>query len=266
MTNNFPILDNSAAKLFRFCPDAYKERYINGIEKKRLIDYFGFGTRIHKLLEEHYLRMKGETPVPSQPAPDDIELEAQSMFADYCAYYPVESFTVVDVERTFEVEVSPGLRLRGKIDLTQRDLDGKLGIIDHKSEKRGGKSNLPQAWAARDQVSLYKKAAEILYNEPVHYIVVNVLTKASPKGQEPPSFRRDVLQRTEEQVEKAVKDLRYVAGEIVGLIDSEQESWPQNRENCHNGYYACEYFELHNYGATPEILSLYKGTTPYLDL
>lgn len=263
-------LDNSAAKSFRFCPDYYKEKYLIKIEKKLGPDapnHLAFGTRIHKLLEEYYLLLKGDSVLPSEPAEDTTELEAQEMFAGYRAYYPVESFVVVDVERTFKVEVAPGLFYTGKIDLAFRDENGRFGIMDHKSEKRGGKGNLPQAWAARDQVSLYHKAAEMVYNEPVHSIVVNVLTRCSPKGQEPACFRRDTLQRTKEQVDQAVRDFVYVSEQVHCCQDRfGMETWPQNRESCHNGMWPCEFYSLHVYGRSEETLSQYQPTTPYLDV
>ena len=265
-------LDNSGAKLFRFCPDAYKERYLIGIEKKLASDapnHLAFGTRIHSLLEDYYRAQKGEAGLSSIPACDEeTELEAQEMFAAYRAYYPMEPFSTVDVERTFKVEIAPGVTYTGKIDWAIRDQEKRLGIADHKTEKRGGKGNLPQAWAARDQVSLYKRAAEILYNEPVHFILINVLTRRSPKGQEPPTFRRDVLQRSEEQVQKAVDDLVYVAGQVEKCRADYgvSGSWPQNRENCHNGMWGCEYYGIHIFGRSEETLSQYQPTKPYLDL
>jgi hypothetical protein len=263
-------LDNSGAKLFRFCPDAYKERYLIGIEKKLAFDapnHLAFGTRIHTLLEEYYRTLKGEVVLPSEHPLDEVEREAQEMFAAYRAHYPVEPFSTVDVERTFKVEIAPGIEYTGKIDWTVRDENERLGITDHKSEKRGGKGNLPQAWAARDQVSLYKRAAEIIYKEPVHFVMVNVLTRSSPKGQEPPTFRRDILQRTEEQVQKAVDDLVYVAKQVQNCkADYGIETWPQNRENCHNGMWGCEYYSLHVFGRSEETLSQYQPTRPYLDL
>lgn len=263
-------IDNSSAKLFRYCPDAYKERVLVGIEKKLAFDapnHLAFGSRMHTLLEEYYRALKGEVVLPSEYPLDEVELEAQEMFAGYRAYYPVESFSVVDVERTFKVEIAPGVEYTGKIDLTIRDEARRLGIADHKTEKRGGKGNLPQAWAARDQVSLYKRAAEVLYQEPVHFIMVNVLTRCSPKGQEPPTFRRDILQRTEDQVQKAIDDLIYVAGQVQKChADYGEDTWPQNRENCHNGIYQCEFYSLHVLGRSQETLSQYQPTKPYLDL
>lgn len=273
-------LDNSGAKLFRFCPDAYKEKVLVGIEKKLAFDapnHLAFGTRIHSLLEDYYRTLKGEVALPSEHSIDETELEAQEMFGLYRAHYPVESFVPVDVERTFKVEVAAGIEYTGKMDLVFRDENGNLGLMDHKSEKRGGKGNLPQAWAARDQVSLYKRAGELLYNEPIHSIVINVLTRSSPKGQEPASFRRDTLQRTKEQVEKAVGDLVYVARQIEQLKEdrpvtfypdgecNDAAIWPQNRENCHN-MWACEYYGIHVMGRSPETLSQFQPTKPYLDL
>src|SRR6185437_5443695 len=143
------------------------------------------GSRVHELLECYYKGLKGD-PVPEYPAHpvEKCGLEAQWMFEAYLAHYPADEWRIVDVERTFEVALpsmchncystnvecqhdkvwcrdceehtfSYGHSLVGKIDLIIQDSEGAYYIVDHKTQKRSAKSNLPQKWAARDQASLY---------------------------------------------------------------------------------------------------------------
>lgn len=251
------LIDNSQFKLWQECPLKYYEKYVKGIELdwlKKGATASEFGTRVHQLLEEHYLVLKG---TPREPYPEyplaALELEAQTMFAQYINHFPVELFTVLDVEKTFriplapfrcplgheiqEVPVEPGMltvwcatcgtvekrhclsahTYVGKIDVTYRDNEtGLLSIMDHKTEKRGAYTNNPRAWAARTQGTLYLWAAPQIYGEDIRDLVVNVLKRQSDKGQIGPEFpERQHIQRSEEQKRIAVNGLIKIADEIA---------------------------------------------------
>ncbi len=171
------------------CPWLWKEKYLNGIEKKERGDALDYGKRIHHLLERRLLDIVPDLcDAPFEP-------EAQVMLARYAAQYPVEAFDVIEVERYYEVllprqvcracggqdlvekfdlhkamfcqdcrEPNTIHTFNGKIDATVRAHDtGMLNLLEHKTEKRGGKNNLPQAWAVRPQASLYMWAAGEIY-------------------------------------------------------------------------------------------------------
>jgi hypothetical protein len=288
------LIDNSAASTFKECPWKYYEAYIRKSELIPKGDSYGpldFGTRMHELLEEHY---KGENKYNAHEN-DVLEMEAQLMIEAYKARYPEEEWLeLVDVEKSFQVqlphycfycfsndfvdvgEADEAGRCNnckqifekryhiytGKIDIVFRGHDGRLYIMDHKTEKRGAKSNLPQKWAEKDQASLYLWAAEKIYGEKPNNFIVNVLTRQSDKGMVGPSFpERQKLERSEANVEHAVRDIVYWAEQIERCISVFKDSpWPANRENCY-GWGPCEYSLLHGYGEDTELIREHKFQT-----
>ena len=294
-------IDNSRAACFRECPWKYYEQYErngtgiepipNEAEGYSSLDY---GGRIHERLEELY---KGQLIYP--PHQNEIlETEAEIMMQAYQARYPEALQNIIDVERTFKVQLpyyckgcykyifdnerqvfcengceegSGGPHvLVGKIDLVLRNEEGKLDIWDHKTEKRGAKSNLPQKWGARDQASLYLWAAERIYKEPIGNFYVNVLTRQSEKGQIGPSFpaERQKLERNQRAIDIAIRDIVVVADEIERYkrIFGDTE-WPSNREMCY-GWGYCPFYQIHRYGEDPSLIieNRYQAKKEYLNL
>lgn len=265
-------LDNSAFTLFQFCPLAYYERYVKNIEPARESESLAFGTRVHELLAEHFGQPAGVdrlTPL----ADEALEAEALEMVAAYKQRWPLEQeeFTVIDVERTFCVPIDgTPHQLIGKFDgIIWRREDGRYYIFEHKTEKAGGRRNLPEAWASRNQVSLYIWAAEKLYNAQFGGILLDVLTRRTPKGQKPCAFRRDRLVRTDEQKQQAIHDFTYVADQIDELRakggEADWRQWPGNRDNCYS-FYPCQFRDLHLYGRDENQLVNFREAEPYLDL
>lgn len=296
-------IDNSKAACFRRCPWEYFEQYLrNGVGVEPIpppgegYSPLRFGARMHERLEEYY---KGVMKYPPH-ANEILELEAEIMMQAYQARYPEALMNIVDVERTFRIQlpkfcpecytrfelpydglgpwcyvcnkqVFPGSHvLIGKMDLAVRN-EGLLDIWDHKTEKRGAKSNLPQKWGARDQASLYLWAAERLYpEEQIGNFYVNVLTRQSDKGQVGPSFpaERQKLERNQRAIDIAIRDIVVVADEIerYSRIFKDGE-WPSNRENCYTWGY-CDYYQLHRYGEDPELIleHRFKPKEEYLHL
>lgn len=270
------IIDNSQMKTFQACPFQYYERYVRGIELdwlKKGATAAEFGTRMHQLLEMHYRDLQGN-PIPPYPEfpLEGIELEAQLTMAAYLNHYPVEPFTVLDVEKTFRVPLTDRHEYVGKFDVILRDNEtGMLSIMDHKTEKRRGQNNNPKAWAARSQGTLYLWAAPQVYEGEFRDLIVNVLTRQSDKGQEPPSFpERQRIQRSPEQMNLAVKGLVRIADQIEFAKENwTEEDWAAaaNRNECMQGNYSCEFYEPHLYGWSEELVQLnYRKTEPYLDL
>jgi hypothetical protein len=287
-------IDNSRAAAFRTCPWMYYEMYERNGAGIEAIPQFGegysaleYGARVHERLEEKY---KGKLLYPLHRN-EALEIESEIMMQAYQAHYPDEQLDIVDVERTFKVQLpdlfcprcwdTNFLRdynelthycavcdywfeknrhvLIGKIDLTLRN-EGKLDIWDHKTEKRGSKSNVPQKWGARDQASLYLWAAKKLYpNEEIGNFYVNVLTRQSEKGQVGPSFpERQKLERNDRAIEIAIRDIVVVADEIERYkrIFKDGE-WPANRDRCYEWTY-CTYYQLHRYGEQIDEILKYK--------
>lgn len=225
---------------------------------------------MHELLEEHF---KGVPTFDLYPASLDerTELECQSMFAAYRAHYPVEPFDVVDVERTFRLPIDGTAHsYTGKFDGIVRYPDDQIAILEHKTEKRSALKNLPEAWAARSQVSLYMWAAKQLYGKWPTHIVLDVLRRQSDKGQEPCTFYRDHLERTEAQATEALQDLVYIADQIAHLQVSRPRvpgDWPRSTDQCVTNRWKCDYFSLCHIGCTDELLQIqFKPAVEYLQL
>lgn len=267
------VIDNSMANAFRKCPRLYQWRYERSLERdwsaKLAVRPLDFGNRVHQLLEEHYRTLKGD-PIPPYPESDNaaLEMEAQALFARYLNAYPVEPFSVLDVERTFKVPLDSHTYV-GKFDVIGRENDtGALFVMDHKTEKRTSPRNRPEAWAARSQASLYLWAAWMLHREMPRHLLLNVLRRQSDKGQVGPEFPpRQTVQRTWDQINLALRDLTIIADCIEDYrINFEDAPWPMHTENCMDGNFQCDYYQLCHYGESEEILAQFVPTTPYLDL
>lgn len=244
VTNNLK-LSNSAMEAFWTCPEKYRLRYQLGLDRSTTPDYFQYGQRFHSILQAHYTSLTGAGLGVIPPAPylsAELENEAQAMYQAYKAYYPVEDFTPVTMESDFEVEAD-GYRYIGRVDMIVREkTSGKLAIFETKTENRSSKRNLPQAWMARHQASLYLWAVNRMYNEPIDSIILNVCTRGSAGKQIGPTFRRDYLHRTPEQIAEALKSFKYVS-DVIGDLSMFDKSFPQNTQNCVNDKgFGCEYF------------------------
>lgn len=213
----------------------------------------------------------------SDPA---LEAEAQLTFAAYEANYPEEPFEVVGVEQYFEVPMAPCNLCAwgrgddviepcevhyegaspyrhiycGEFDAIVRMKDsGELWLLETKTEARGGKDNLPEGWREKSQVGLYLWAGEQVYSEPFEGILLNIITRQSPKGQERPTFRRDNLVRTASQQRDAVANVIWVADRIEEC--QRTGFFPSNRNNCVSRWgWSCEYLPLHGEGERSEQL------------
>jgi len=295
-------IDNSAANDFRSCPWLYYEKYIHKIELKpfpgEIYSSLEFGSRVHELFECFYKKQIGVIP-PEYPASpiEKLEEEAQWVMSCYEAKYPQETFKILDVEHTFRValpdycpecysdniaivgdgwcrcltcekEFPQGRHVyTGKIDLMYQE-DGELFIMDHKTQQRNAKSNLPQKWAARDQATLYLWAAERIYGQPINRFVVNIIRRPSPAGRERPDFPdRQRVERTDLQVETCVRDLVVTADNIERYIKTfGDKPWPAHRENCYT-WGQCEMYVPHLYGWSDELLKYkYQPKKEYLNL
>lgn len=247
-------IDNSRAKSWFECPLGYKERYVNNLEPVGKWETVGFGTRLHQLLEVRHNAHRGAAPAAYPPCIDPgLEAEAQLTFAAYEACYPEEPFDIEGVEEYFEVPLGNHLYV-GEFDAIVRMKDsGRLRLFETKTEKRGSKTNNPDSWQQKSQVGLYLWAAEEKYGEQFEGIILNVITRQSPAGQERPRFRRDDLVRTSVQRREAVENITWIAGQIESCAES--GFWPSNRNKCVSEWgWKCDYFPLHSTEDSSEAL------------
>lgn len=250
-------IDNSQANAFWFCPRKYQEVNLVGIQKAPSGDARDFGKLVHERLKRHFLELRGdsyELPPPEPTLDPAVILEADEMYEAYAAHYPMEDFDVLEVEKLFEVTLpaSPLTGIvhtyTGKRDAVVRSYHtGRLRLLEHKSETRGSKNNLPEVWAARSQVALYLYAGGIAFGETFDDIILDVLTRRSPAGRFGPGFRRDHLQRTKAQIAQAVTDITYVADQITLLREKlgDEAAWPGHNENCNKWGYKCDFYQIH---------------------
>lgn len=272
-------IDYSAAKAFRFCPDFYRERYVKGIELdwSKLTEKpgkFDFGTRMHQLLEQHYRRMMPRILLPIEPYPEhpneQLEAEVQNTFALYVSRYPVEPFSVLDIERVFDVPLNERHSLTGKIDIIARDSEGVFGI-DHKTESRNSKANSPKIRASSTQFSLYQFALQSLYSDERDFgkFCLNIITRQSPAGREPATFLRDGLDRSAAQLTEAVRDVIEVADTIESYLErfGPDQPWPRNRDNCVNEVtgWECDFYSPHLTGWSDAQFQMYRPAKGYLE-
>src|SRR6266850_4438465 len=101
-------IDNSRASCFRRCPWEYFEAYLrNGTGVEPILPAgegyspLMFGARMHERLEEYYT----ETVKYPPHANDILETEAEIMMQAYQARYPEVVLDIMDVERTFKVQL-----------------------------------------------------------------------------------------------------------------------------------------------------------------
>lgn len=266
-------IDNSRAQSFRLCPWFYFESYLRNGTGVQPVPKTGegyssleFGSRVHRILEGHYKKIQSyKYYEPYEPhANETLEAEAQWLVNAYCEHYPADNWEIIDVEKTFKLRL-PGSHhvYMGKLDLLIRDLDDVLlWIIDHKTEQRGSKSHIPQKLAVTDQGSLYLWAARKIYGDDTIGMKYNILTRSSEKGLKPPSFQdRYVIERSQHEINTAVRDIIYVADQIEAATKAFGEGeWPANRDECY-GWGYCDYYQLHRFGEDPQLALKHKFQT-----
>lgn len=239
-------ISNSSFKSWFTCPELFHQRYIEGVQKGNTPSYLVFGTRFHDMLQAHYsgISAVGVGYIYSTHIDPLLEAEAQAMLAAYRAHYPQEPFKVLETEKNFEIRI-PNTQhtLVGRIDALLEQ-GGKLLVMEDKTENRNSKRNLPQAWMARSQASLYVWAASEIYNKPIDSVLLNICTRGTEKGNIGPSFRRDLLHRSPQQVADALADVTWVADAAEAL---EGKRYPRNTESCvsERGYQCDLYAKCH---------------------
>jgi hypothetical protein len=296
-------IDVSAANEFRTCPMMYFNKRLadgTGLQLKSnpydKVSPLDFGSRMHELWEEYYNELRGSLYyLYPQSLNEVLEQEAQIMIAAYRAKYPSEPFEIIDVERTFKIELPAYCKQCyqsvniarcpycgtvnsiehhigvGKIDVVFREENGQISIMDHKTENRQGNSNHPKIWAAKDQASFYLWVAKLIYpGEEIGRFYVNVAKRQSEKGQVGPVFLdRQPLERTNEQLEIAVRDLVIEADNIERYKAIFKDGlWPSNKQACTKGAWGdCEFYMPCTYGWDPLIKEKkYQKRTEYLNL
>lgn len=266
-------IDSSQFRAFCNCPRQWQEVYRNRVQRKPTGDGKDFGKAVHERLEDHFVE-QGRNSQSLRPEYIQLERgsrasseaafgsEVDEMMAAYAAHYPTEEFEVIDVERSYVLNLpNSSHEASGKLDAVVRANSsattyqvGKLYVLEHKSEKRGSSENDPEGWASRPQVSIYQWAGEQLYGESIEGAIIDVLTRRSPGKRLPPTFRRYTASRTAEQIREVLASLDWAATTIEAMAAKYgDDPWPANFNACKRGYFRCDFFAPHIYGWTPEM-------------
>ena len=251
----------------------WQEVYRNRVQRKPTGDGKDFGKAVHERLEDHFVAQGRDLQTlrggyiqlaRSDRTAGDATTgsEVDEMMAAYAAHYPTEEFEVIDVERSYVLNLpNSSHEASGKLDAIVRANSlattyqvGKLYVLEHKSEKRGSSENDPEGWASRPQVSIYQWAGEQLYGEPIEGAIIDILTRRSPGKRIPPTFRRYTASITAEQVREVLASLDWAATTIEEMAQKYgDDPWPANWNNCKKGYFKCDFFEPHIYGWNAEM-------------
>ena len=180
------------------CPNAYKYRYVQQIQRKRSDHNLYQGSVMHGLLLAEYYGMQTNhgTPGNVKWAVDEYLTEAKEnplLFTDeatvqvmlinesyeivlrYLEHWVDDDFEVLHVEEQFIVTLDSGLVITMTPDLVIRDKNGFVWIYDHKSTK-----SIPKELPFADfQALLYYAGVKAIYPE-LRGFVFNYLRKKTP--------------------------------------------------------------------------------------
>jgi len=167
-------LSYSKINTYKNCPKKYKYQYIDGIKVpfgKALV----FGIFIHQVLEDIEVAIKDAGPEPNLPEivkpiwvkdknnskltkglnEQDIT-DAKKIIQNYIFHLEKDGIPdILGVEEWFNITIE-GYNIVGKIDLTQREANGKIHVVDHKTT---GKKSIKYLDNDRTQLKLYVVAA-----------------------------------------------------------------------------------------------------------
>lgn len=213
-----------------FCARAHHYVYTLDLEPKVTADALSLGKLVHSTLEEFY--KTGEMP----RIPDDLgEMgdKARSATQTYSLLARMQdNFTVVDVERRFEVPLEDlGVTFQGVIDAVVR-IDGQLWLLEHKT--------CSQHWANErillaNQHVLYELVAEELYGEKVYGTLYNFLRITRRGGEFHTDAKRVTVPADEYARMEAYEDLR-------GKVEAIRGGYKSRNPGAHCSY--CAVFRL----------------------
>lgn len=181
---------HSKAKTSRRCHRAYYYRYVLKIRKRVKSKALIIGTLVHSCLESYF--SKGHY-IPEIKKWKDEEyskmfVEEQSLHADvvpmvkalirgYIKSWGESELEMEWVEKEFEVEISPGIVLVGKVDGVAKDPKGRRWLVEHKTCK-----TVPgeEARIFDTQALLYARVLPQLGEKPVSGVIWDYLRKKLP--------------------------------------------------------------------------------------
>jgi hypothetical protein len=154
--------------------------------------------------------------------------------AEYKCAFAVEQ----DVSFTFP---DTGDQFTGRIDLGLSSYQGMDYIIDHKTTS-WNIGNLIRSLSVSGQATGYIFMWNTAHPEqPVRGIIYNILRLF---GKSAPEFKRSLVIKAPDDLEKFKLDIRYTLNEIAEKVASPTTRWVQNTEACFMYNRPCPYLEL----------------------
>jgi len=194
MTNPRLTSTYSMWSSFRNCRMACKLRYLDFLVSLTSDPNLRFGSAIHQFLEcWHRHRDLAQVldlidrSYPNRAGDDDQQRDwhlATAIMRGYSARYPVEEFTVVELEKKFEGEIvnpatgatSRSFMLAGKVDGIVRIGDEHF-LLEHKTASLLDSSYLERLWTDF-QIILYCWYVEQALGIRINGVIYNILVKA----------------------------------------------------------------------------------------
>jgi len=274
-------IDNFAISNFMACPAKFKLRMIDGWTARRRSAALGFGSVLHEALAAWYKTgnpVKGLEAInenwPDAHPVDDYRTKAKcaEVFLAYVKHYPAETFSIVGMPDTPQIEVTftleTGMYLPcdcGWEDHNKWDrycggcgkekeqieyggiFDGlvefasNVYVLEHKSTSQLGAYYFNQ-FKPNNQVTGYTWAGGKLTGGRVAGAIINAIGvyKASAT-----KFLREITTRSTFEVDEWLENLYNVC---VQIKDCERRGyWPMYTPSC-TQYGKCEYHDIHVLG------------------
>lgn len=129
------------------------------------------------------------------------------------------------VEQTFKFPVQEPYVLCGHLDKIV-DLDGAPYVMDYKTRYTFWNA----AWEPDNQMTLYSIAGSSILESPVRGVIIDMITFKTKDGEIIPEFKRDITQRTPDQLDEWMSSLDYWFKQAENFADGEY--WPMNDTSC----------------------------------
>lgn len=229
---------------FDACPQRFAYRYLLRLEPARADEHLALGSLVHIGLMTHYLAVAGRSSVDPieamRSAPPRIAFcfeRARRIVDAYRAAYPAEPFTVLDVEREFE------LRVRGHLHTQRMDLvvawNGHVVVLDHKTAGRPGGTIKWETHGQFISIGLFgRHVLSQLYGLPWGGAVVNYLGTGTS-----PEFVRLPVPIEPTLLGPAAEALAESNAAIEALAARDPWRYKRNHGAC-MGQYACKFIPL----------------------
>lgn len=248
------------------CRQYFYWRYVKKLTPIKKAGPLIFGTAIHAGLENYYKELK-ENPSPTvlhrqgmieraistfeknmKRDKDEYQREeyfnldyvrGQNLLERYFLKYPIEPFTVEDIEFPLQYTFPSGDVFTGRIDLKIKQ-NGKYYIVDHKTTG-WSMSSLGRSLGVSDQATGYILMDRIIHpDKPANGMIFNVLRNV--KGVY--DYGRLLVVKAPRDLERFKEDIGDLLQEISEKLTNPNTHWIKNTYACFSFGRPCPYLEL----------------------